>query len=146
FGMPGVRCDGNDVLATHAVVSEAVARARAGGGPTLIEAVTYRLEAHTTSDDPTRYRSDEEVAAWRARDPIARVDAYLARGGLLTEESRDAIDTRAHNAAQRLRESVVGATDFSPSELFDHVFVDSTPALREQREQLRAELESGFDQ
>jgi pyruvate dehydrogenase E1 component alpha subunit/2-oxoisovalerate dehydrogenase E1 component alpha subunit len=83
YGMPGVRVDGNDVLAVYATVRDAVARARGGGGPTLIEAVTYRVGAHSSSDDPSRYRPESEDAAWRDKDPLARFGAYLAATGVL---------------------------------------------------------------
>ena len=82
YGMPGIRVDGNDVLACYAVMSEAAARARAGGGPTLIEAVTYRVGPHTTSDDPTRYRTDAELESWIARDPISRYRTFLQNNGV----------------------------------------------------------------
>jgi pyruvate dehydrogenase E1 component alpha subunit len=143
YGMPGVRCDGNDVLATHAVVKDAVDRARSGGGPTLVEAVTYRLEAHTTSDDPTRYRSDVELEQWGQLDPLSRFGRMLEREGLLTEEVRSAAELRASTATRRLRDSVVDAPDRDPDELFEHVFVEPTPALLEQREELRAERRRG---
>ena len=81
FGFPGVRVDGNDVLACHAVTSAALQRARDGSGPTFVEAYTYRMGAHTTSDDPTRYRLHDDLEHWKLKDPIARVKAYLARGG-----------------------------------------------------------------
>jgi pyruvate dehydrogenase E1 component alpha subunit len=140
YGMPGVRVDGNDVLACRMVVAEAAARARSGEGPTLIEAVTYRLGAHTTSDDPTRYRPAAEVASWEARDPIVRLHRYLAHRELWSDE----IDQQAHLlAAQlrtRLRETVFGAPDPSPLESFDHVFLRPTAELEAQRAQLAAEL------
>ena len=83
--MPGIRVDGNDILACYAVMAEAAERARAGDGPTLIEAVTYRMEPHTTSDDATRYRTADELAEWSARDPITRYRTYLQHDGVLTE-------------------------------------------------------------
>jgi pyruvate dehydrogenase E1 component alpha subunit len=143
YGMPGVRCDGNDVVATQAVVKDAVDRARNGGGPTLIEAVTYRLEAHTTSDDPTRYRTEQELKAWARLDPLSRFGRMLEREDLLTDDVRNATEIRASAMARRLREAVVDAPDPDPDELFSHVFVEPTPALLEQREELRAELRHG---
>jgi pyruvate dehydrogenase E1 component alpha subunit len=140
YGMPGVRCDGNDVLATYAVVRDAAERARAGGGPTLIEAVTYRMEAHTTSDDPSRYRSDEEVELWVQHDPIARFERLLEREGHLSELVRATTEEHALAAARRLRDAVVDAPDHDLDELFEHVFNDPTPSLLEQRDLLRAEL------
>src|SRR5690606_3828090 len=92
FGFPGVRVDGNDVLACLAVTRAAVERARAGEGPMLVEAFTYRMGAHTTADDPTRYRRDEERAEWEAKDPIARLRTYLEKDGLADEAFFASID------------------------------------------------------
>jgi len=140
YGMPGVRCDGNDVLATYATVREAAQHARRGGGPVLVEAVTYRMEAHTTSDDPTRYRSAEEVDAWARLDPLVRYRAYLRGEGILTDALEADTDARAAAAAARLRTAVFDAPDADPLELFDHVFATPTPALVEQRAELLREL------
>jgi 2-oxoisovalerate dehydrogenase E1 component alpha subunit len=140
YGMPGIRVDGNDVLACFAVVAEAAERARAGGGPTLIEAITYRLGPHTTSDDPTRYRSQEEVDHWLARDPIPRYRTYLQSVGVWNERLEERVSHRSERLRTELRESVVGAPDFDVAEMFDTVYHDITPALAEQRDQLLAEL------
>jgi len=139
YGMPGYRCDGNDVLATYAVTRAAVDRARGGGGPSLIEAVTYRMEAHTTSDDPTRYRPAEELDAWRGRDPITRFTAFLHGEGLLDEAFRTEVADEAEDAARRLRGEVYDAPHGDPLELFDHVYVDPPAALGEQRARLARE-------
>ncbi|MEZ0354848.1 pyruvate dehydrogenase (acetyl-transferring) E1 component subunit alpha [Mycobacterium sp. SA01] len=143
YGMPGIRVDGNDILACFAVMSEAAERARAGDGPTLIEAVTYRMEPHTTSDDATRYRSTEEIAYWSARDPIARYRAYLHQSGVLTERIEQRVHARSTRLRTELRDAVVGAPDPDVDELFDHVYAEITPELSAQREQLRAELAGG---
>ena len=140
YGMPGVRCDGNDVLATYATMREAAAYARAGGGPVLVEAVTYRMEAHTTSDDPTRYRTADEVESWAHLDPIARYRTYLRAGGVLTDQLDADADARGAGAAAHLREMVFDAPDGELLELFDHVFAAPTPAVLEQREELAHEL------
>ncbi len=140
YGMPGVRVDGNDVLACLTVVADAAARARVGGGPTLIEAVTYRLGAHTTSDDPTRYRPAEEVAVWEARDPIVRLGRYLAYRKLWSPEIDQRARQRAGELRTRLRDAVFDAPDASPLEAFDHVLHRRTPDLEAQRAQLAAEL------
>ncbi|MGI8576303.1 MAG: pyruvate dehydrogenase (acetyl-transferring) E1 component subunit alpha [Egibacteraceae bacterium] len=142
YGMPGYRCDGNDVLGTYAVVRQAVERARRGEGPSLVEAVTYRMEAHTTADDPTRYRTDEELAMWKARDPIARFETFLESEGLLTADLRQEIDDEAQAHAKRLREEIYDAPHGDPLELFDHPYVEPPPSYAEQREFLRAELAS----
>jgi 2-oxoisovalerate dehydrogenase E1 component alpha subunit len=140
YGMPGIRVDGNDVLACYAVVAEAAQRARDGGGPTLIEAITYRMGPHTTSDDPTRYRSDVEVAHWAALDPIDRYRTYLQGIGVWTERLEERVEARLKRVRTELRESVVGADDFDVGEMFDTVYHDITPDLARQREQLRDEL------
>ena len=141
YGMPGVRVDGNDVVACHLVVAEAAERARRGEGPTLIEAVTYRMGPHTTSDDPRRYRTDHEVEQWSALDPVARSEAHLRHLGRWDDEIRDGAMRRAADLRSRLRDAVVDAPDAPISEVFDHVFVEPTPALLDQRDQLIAELE-----
>jgi pyruvate dehydrogenase E1 component alpha subunit len=140
YGMPGIRVDGNDVLACYAVTAEAAQRAREGGGPTLIEAVTYRMGPHTTSDDPTRYRSQEEVEHWLALDPIARYRNYLQSAGVWTERLEERVTTRSQRLRTELRESVVGADDFDVGEMFDNVYHDITPDLLRQRQELLAEL------
>ncbi|UQX12664.1 pyruvate dehydrogenase (acetyl-transferring) E1 component subunit alpha [Candidatus Mycobacterium methanotrophicum] len=140
YGMPGVRIDGNDVLACYAVMAEAAARARAGGGPTLIEAVTYRLGPHTTSDDPTRYRSQEELDLWAALDPIPRYRAYLQGRGLWTQRLEDRVGARSKRLRAELRGAVFDAPEMDIDEVFTTVYADMTPALEAQRRQLRAEL------
>lgn len=140
YGMPGIRVDGNDVLACYAVMAEAAQRARAGEGPTLVEAVTYRMEPHTTSDDATRYRTAAEIAEWSARDPIARYRTYLHQIGVLTERVEQRVETRSVRLRAELRDAVVGAPDPDVGELFDHVYAEITPELSAQRAQLRAEL------
>ena len=141
YGMPGIRVDGNDVLACYAVMAEAAQRAREGGGPTLIEAVTYRMGPHTTSDDPTRYRSEEEVAYWAARDPIQRYRTYLQSVGVWTERMEERVTAKSQRLRTELRESVVDADDFDVAEMFDTVYHDITPELVRQREELLTELE-----
>ncbi|MEH3140873.1 MAG: pyruvate dehydrogenase (acetyl-transferring) E1 component subunit alpha [Mycobacterium kyogaense] len=140
YGMPGVRVDGNDVLACFAVMSEAAARARAGKGPTLIEAVTYRMGPHTTSDDPTRYRDSDEVDRWRARDPIARYRTYLEGEGLWSQRLDDRVTHRADRLRTELREAVLGEPDADIREVFDTVYHRITPDLARQRDALLAEL------
>lgn len=140
YGMPGIRVDGNDILACYAVMAEAAERARAGEGPTLIEAVTYRMEPHTTSDDATRYRTAAELAEWSARDPITRYRTYLQDIGVLTERVEHRVEARSVRLRAELRDSVVGAPDPDVDELFDHVYAEITPELSAQRAQLRAEL------
>lgn len=140
YGMPGVRVDGNDVLACYAVTAEAAHRARGGGGPTLIEAITYRMGPHTTSDDPNRYRNPDEVQEWAARDPIERYRTYLQSAGVWTDRLEERVKARSKRLRAELREAVVGAEDFDVTDMFDAVYHDITPDLAAQREQLAAEL------
>lgn len=140
YGMPGVRCDGNDVLATYAVTRAMVERARDGHGPSMIEAVTYRREAHTTSDDATRYRSDAEVEEAARHDPIDRLRLVLDHRGLRDEALESEVAEEAATAASAMRAAIYDADHDDPMELFDHVLVGDTSHLDDQRDLLRAEL------
>ncbi|MFI9250509.1 pyruvate dehydrogenase (acetyl-transferring) E1 component subunit alpha [Streptomyces sp. NPDC053069] len=142
YGMPGRLVDGNDAVAVHEVLSDAVRHARAGGGPTLVEAVTYRIDAHTNADDATRYRGDAEVEAWRAHDPIHLLETELTARGLLDEAGREAARQDAEAMAADLRERMNRDPELNPMDLFDHVYAETTAQLREQRALLRAELEA----
>ncbi len=133
FGFPGVRVDGNDVLAMYAVTRAALERARSGEGPMLIEAFTYRMGAHTTSDDPTRYRIAAEVEEWKLKDPIARLKAYLARTGMAAEDYFSAVEAEADELAARVRRECLAMPDPDPRTMFDHVYVDDHPLVAEER-------------
>ena len=139
YGLPGLQVDGNDVLAVHAACREAVGRARAGDGPTLIECVTYRLGVHTTADDPTKYRSTEEVEAWERKDPLTRFGAYLQKKNLLDEGLAEAVDAEIAAAVQRFE--ATGAPDALT--MFDHVYAERPAHLDAQREQLARLRDSG---
>jgi len=132
FGLPGVRVDGNDVMAVHAVTQKALQRARDGEGPTLIEAVTYRMGAHTTSDDPTRYRDAAEVEQWRAKDPIDRLRKYLEQNGQPLSFFQD-LDAEAEALGERLRRECAALAEPDLADLFDQVLVDTPPELEQQR-------------
>jgi 2-oxoisovalerate dehydrogenase E1 component alpha subunit len=138
--MPGIRVDGNDVLACYQVMAEAAERARQGGGPTLIEAVTYRMGAHTTSDDPTRYRSQSEVDQWAARDPITRYRTYLDNAGVWSDRLQQRVEVKAKRLRTELRDAVFGAPDIDVADVFDTVYADITPDLAAQRCHLLDEL------
>ncbi|MFG2429943.1 pyruvate dehydrogenase (acetyl-transferring) E1 component subunit alpha [Streptomyces sp. NPDC048590] len=142
YGMPGRLVDGNDAVATHQVLSEAVARARRGEGPTLVEAVTYRMEAHTNADDATRYRGESEVEAWRAHDPIRLIERELTARGLLDEDGIGTVRDKAERMAEALRERMNTDPVLDPMDLFDHVYGRQTGQLREQAARLRDELEA----
>ncbi|MGW3557174.1 pyruvate dehydrogenase (acetyl-transferring) E1 component subunit alpha [Streptomyces sp. NPDC000963] len=142
YGMPGRLVDGNDVVAVHQVLTEAVARARRGGGPTLVEAVTYRIDAHTNADDATRYREAAEVETWRAHDPVLILERELTERGLLDEDGRRAAAEAAETMAADLRERMNADPVLDPMDLFAHVYAEQTTQLREQAAQLRAELEA----
>jgi pyruvate dehydrogenase E1 component alpha subunit len=135
YGFAGVRVDGNDVLAVHAAVREACARARAGEGPTLIEALTYRIGAHSTADDATRYRGDEEVDAARAFDPIPRYETWLRADGHVDDAWRTACDQEAEAFALSVREGLT-AQGAPPAEwAFDWVYADPPEPFLRQREE-----------
>ena len=131
--------DGNDVLAVYAACREAVERARGGDGPTLIECVTYRLGVHTTADDPTKYRSTEEVEAWERKDPLTRFGAYLQKKNLLDDGLTEAIDAEIAAAVQRFE--AMGPPD--PLTMFDHAYGERSPHLDAQRAAVAERLEPG---
>ncbi|WP_427015481.1 thiamine pyrophosphate-dependent enzyme [Pseudarthrobacter sp. P1] len=141
YGLPGERVDGNDLAALLAVLGAAVDRARAGGGPSLVEAHTYRMQSHTNADDATRYRSDAEVARWVPRDPLARMRTYLSTAGVLDAAGEERIAAHADAVAARLRDGLNTEVSVDPQELFAHVYAEPTPQLREQSAFLAAELE-----
>ena len=132
YGVRGERVDGNDVAALLSVLGGAVARARSGEGPQLIEAHTYRMQAHTNADDATRYRQDAEVAAWVERDPLTRVEKYLRNAGVLTDEHAQAFAESAEQVASQIRDGLNRDIEPNPSDLFDYVYAHRTPQLAEQ--------------
>jgi 2-oxoisovalerate dehydrogenase E1 component alpha subunit len=142
FGFPGLRVDGNDVLACYAVTQKAMQAAREGQGPSLIEAFTYRMGAHTTTDDPTRYRLASELEMWKLRDPIERVRAYLVRGGLAEPDFFAEVDAEAKQVGARVREACRTMPDPPPLAIFDHVYAEPTGILQAEREQYAAYLDS----
>ncbi|WP_310724064.1 pyruvate dehydrogenase (acetyl-transferring) E1 component subunit alpha [Streptomyces sp. N2A] len=145
FGFPGVRVDGNDVLACLAVTKAALERARTGQGPMLIEAFTYRMGAHTTSDDPTRYRGDEERVAWEAKDPILRLRTYLEAEGLVDEAFLAAIDEESEALGKRVRDAVRAMPDPDTMAIFENVYADGHALVDEERAQFAAYQASFVD-
>jgi 2-oxoisovalerate dehydrogenase E1 component alpha subunit len=146
FGFPGVRVDGNDVLAVLAVTRAALARAREGSGPMLIEAFTYRMGAHTTSDDPTRYRLAAELETWKLKDPIERVKAYLIRSELAEKEFFEAVDAEANELGTRVRRSCLEMPDPRPVAMFENIYAEPNALIDTEREQFSAYLESFADE
>ena len=139
FGFPGVRVDGNDALAMISVIAAARERAVTGGGPTLIEAVTFRMGPHTTADDPKRYQAPEERAAWEGRDPVLRLRRHLEDRGLWSDERQAAAEAAAAAEIDAAWERAEAMT-VSPDAFFDHVYAEPTPRMVTQRAELRARL------
>ncbi|WP_207389287.1 thiamine pyrophosphate-dependent dehydrogenase E1 component subunit alpha [Marinobacter halodurans] len=139
YGMPSLQVDGNDILAVYSAVSEAAKRAREGHGPTMIECVTYRLGIHTTADDPSKYRDEDEVKEWEERDPLPRFQNYMIGRKLLSEddvetmesEIKDEIDQAWNDTEARIEELP------GPEMMFDHIYAERPPYLEAQRESAR---------
>lgn len=143
YGMTGVQIDGNDVFAAYKVTREALERARGGLGPTLIEALTYRVTDHTTSDDARRYRSEEEVDKWRGRDPIERLAKYMRTAGLLDDDSAAEVVAEAERMVAEAVTAFESVDPILPDEIFAHVYAEPTPLLAEQREAFFSRLRGG---
>ncbi|WP_256332743.1 MULTISPECIES: pyruvate dehydrogenase (acetyl-transferring) E1 component subunit alpha [Cryobacterium] len=144
FGIPSIRVDGNDVLAVMAATRIALDRARNGGGPTFIEAVTYRMGPHTTADDPTKYRETAELEAWKAKDPILRLQRLLDSMGLFTPELEAKTQAKADAVAAELRAGCIGMPDPAPLTVFDHVYSTPNATLDGQRAEY-ADYLASFD-
>jgi pyruvate dehydrogenase E1 component alpha subunit len=142
FGMPGVQVDGNDVLATYAVTRAMLDRARAGQGPALVETLTYRIGAHTSSDDPSKYRTDDELAEWAERDPLLRLRAYLAGQGV-GEEEFDRLDAEAADLAADIRRRTLEITDPVLPSMFAHTYREPHPLVEAQARWM-TEYEASF--
>jgi 2-oxoisovalerate dehydrogenase E1 component alpha subunit len=144
FGFPGVRVDGNDVFACLAVTRKALQAAREGQGPMLIEAFTYRMGAHTTTDDPTRYRLASELEAWKLKDPIERVKAFLVRSGAAGAAFFADVDAQADELGRRIRKTCQEMPDPQPLAMFENVYAGRNALLDAEREQYAAYLDT-FD-
>lgn len=143
YNMPGILVDGNDIFAMYAATKEALDRARNGEGPTLIEAYTYRLGAHTTSDDPTKYREDSEVDEWRPKDPLIRFKKYLLTKGVLTEEWEEKTKEELENEVVSTFESIENKSDTLIDDIFKYHYETMPPQLEEQLNDYKAYLEGG---
>jgi 2-oxoisovalerate dehydrogenase E1 component alpha subunit len=144
FGFPGVRVDGNDVLASYAVTRKALDAARTGQGPTLVEAFTYRMGAHTTSDDPTRYRLASELEAWKLKDPLERMKSFLYKQQLVDSAFFEQLEADADELAARIRKGCLEMPDPEPLSIFENVYDEITPLLEEQRDGFATYL-AGFE-
>jgi pyruvate dehydrogenase E1 component alpha subunit len=145
YGFDGLQLDGNDPLAVYVGTKEAVEKAKQGGGPTLIEAVTYRLSVHTTADDPTKYRTPDEVQRWEKLDPIPRYQKYLMQRGILDQKSIEEIDAAAQAEIAAAVERYEAGRDVDPLDCFSYMYAQLPAELLEQREEFRAALErEGF--
>jgi 2-oxoisovalerate dehydrogenase E1 component alpha subunit len=142
FGFPGVQVDGNDVLACLAVTRKALRAAREGQGPTMIEAYTYRMGAHTTTDDPTRYRLSAELELWKLKDPIARVKQYLIRSELADIQFLDEVEAEADAVGARVRKACQEMPDPEPLSMFENVYTGPTRQLAAEQEEFAAYLDS----
>ena len=142
FGFPGIRVDGNDVFACLAVTRQAMQSAREGQGPTLIEAFTYRMGAHTTTDDPTRYRLSAELESWKLKDPIERVKQYLIRSGMARESFFTGVSAEADEVGTRIRKACLEMPDPDPLSMFDNIYAEPSALLEQERAQLAAYLSS----
>lgn len=145
YGVASEQVDGNDAIATLAVLGKAVDWARSGKGPVLLELHTYRMEAHTNADDAGRYRTADEVEHWRAADPVTRLETYLRSVDRLDDAAAEAVAAQAEEYAANLRERMNAEPSVDPMSLFEHVYAEPTPQLREQREQVSAELAAALD-
>ncbi|CAN5323790.1 pyruvate dehydrogenase (acetyl-transferring) E1 component subunit alpha [soil metagenome] len=142
FGIPGIQIDGNDVLASYAVTRKNLDEARSGAGPRMIEALTYRIGAHTTSDDPSKYRLDADLATWVARDPIDRFERYLRASGE-SDEFFAAVATEAEDFSADLRAKTLALGIPSTNKIFDNVYSEPHPVMAEQKQWL-ADYEASF--
>ncbi len=148
YGIPGIQVDGNDVLAVYVAAKEAEERARSGGGPTLIENVTYRMSVHTTADDPKRYRTDDELDEWVKRVPIERFQKYLKNKKLLTNKALDKLE---EELKEEIKESVKAAEKMmkeygDPVDMFNHTWAEMPPTLKEHKEEFLRDSEAAAEE
>ena len=141
YGIDGVQADGNDILAMIVATREAIEKARNGGGPTLIEAVTYRMGVHTTADDPKKYRDEKDVEEWKPRDPITRFHAYLKAKSVLDDKGRAVMEEQIN---EEIRQAIEKAEQYKPDSLdmFRHTYAEMPPHLEEQMQECRESIEA----
>jgi TPP-dependent pyruvate/acetoin dehydrogenase alpha subunit len=142
YGIPSIQVDGNDILAVYTAAKEAADRARSGQGPTMLENVTYRMSVHTTADDPTRYRTEEELEEWVQKDPITRFQKYLITKEVLSQSQIDTLEDEVkaeiQEAEKRFQEQAEALGD--PLDMFNHVFAELPPVLEEQKDEVRRNI------
>jgi pyruvate dehydrogenase E1 component alpha subunit len=143
YGFDGLQVDGNDLLAVYVATRDALTRAKAGKGPTLVECVTYRMGLHTTADDPTRYRHKTEEEEWRKKDPLPRFRGYLQGKGLWDEGWQAEIEKEIEAEIRRAVEEAEADSAFDPADMFDYVYATLPPYLQAQQAELRAHLQAG---
>ena len=143
-GLPGIQVDGNDVLAVYTAAREAVERARSGGGPTMIECVTYRMSLHTTADDPKKYRTEAEEKEWEKRDPITRFQIYLKEKGLLSDDTLASLEAEIEKEIQAVVDKAEKRMQelSDPVDMFEHTFAELPPSISQQRQELISDLAS----
>jgi pyruvate dehydrogenase E1 component alpha subunit len=132
YGFDGIRIDGNDVYASYVAARAALERAHSGGGPTLIEAVTFRLGAHTTADDPGRYRTEADVEPWKKREPLVRLEKFLRERGIVDDEFAEQVKTEVEAKVEEAVEKAESTPSPVPSDLFEYMYAEMPPRLKEQ--------------
>ncbi|MBI1970915.1 pyruvate dehydrogenase (acetyl-transferring) E1 component subunit alpha [Candidatus Woesearchaeota archaeon] len=137
YGFAGIQVDGNDALAVYAATKNALDKAKQGGGPTLIECITYRMEMHTTADDPSKYRSDEEVKAWEAKDPIKRFKVYLQQKNLWDERQEAKLQQDVDAEIEKAVQDAEAVPKRRVDEMFNYTFAELSPRLQEERDTAR---------
>ncbi len=145
YGMPGIQVDGNDALAVYVAAAEALDRGRSGEGPTLIEAVTYRLMMHTTADDQYKYRTKEEEDLWWRRDPLVRFRAYLEAKKIWSEKDQEALEEEYRVEIEKQVKAFEGMSGWKPDAPFDHVFGTRHERIEQQRREFLAEIAKEAD-
>lgn len=141
YGFPGIQVDGNDLLAVYVATKQAVDRARQGGGPTLVEAVTYRLAMHTTADDPTKYQDPAEVKAWEAKEPLPRFRRYCETKGVVDDRIHARLEAEIDAEIREAVERAEARMEANLLSVFDHIYAEPPPELLAQREDVARHLE-----
>jgi len=140
YNIPGIQVDGNDALAMYKATKEALLRAYKGEGPTFIEAVTYRMMMHTTADDPTRYRKDDEVESWRDKDPLIRFKSYMEKKGIWNDDAEAKLQAEIKEEVDQSVKEFEAMTEFKPDSSFDYVYEEPGVELEKQRAEFLSDL------